>query len=89
MGQTAPPSPSPAAEAPAPAVLDAASSPHILLLDDVARGPRTTPEFPVVRYVRSRHVPDSSLSHLYATCHANAWLTPLVGEDKAARVNDG
>jgi hypothetical protein len=42
-----------------------------------------------VEYVLGRQVPQDKLDRLYATTHAHTWLSPLVGEDKAAKVGDG
>lgn len=40
-------------------------------------------------YARGRHIPTSQMGRLMATNQAVTWLQPLVGEEKAARVQDG
>jgi transcription elongation factor Elf1 len=43
----------------------------------------------VWRYATNRGIPATALHRLFGTLHARAFATPLVGEDKAARLVDG
>lgn len=43
----------------------------------------------VREFISRRQLPTSAHARLYATAHARAWLTPLVGREKASRVCDG
>ena len=42
----------------------------------------------VYHFVENRKLPASTFEHLYATDSARTWLTPLVGHDKAIKVDD-
>jgi len=44
--------------------------------------------YPVVSYANQRQIPKTQFHRLFATMHAQTWLTPLVGE-KAQKVKDG
>jgi hypothetical protein len=48
-----------------------------------------SPLHPVLLYARKRAIPTAQLHRLWATVHAYTYLLPLVGEDKAAKVQDG
>lgn len=72
-----------------PIVLSTGVSTYLIPLDRVfCDFPVGTvrPTQPAVEYAKSRELP---LDRLFATTHANSWLTPLVGADKAAKVTDG
>jgi len=77
----------PAEDAGVPAIV-LSDTPSMLLrrLDKVT--PRDA-EYAAVEYVDTRCIAREKLTRLYATTHAYSWLTPLVGEDKAAKVSDG
>lgn len=49
---------------------------------------RVPPTDAVRAYVEGRKVPVSALPRLWGTTHCQSWLTPLVGEDKSAKVVD-
>lgn len=52
----------------------------------------TTPQnplYPVYEYAHERMIPDAQLHRLAATNKAQSWVLPLVGEEKAKRVEDG
>lgn len=77
----------PAEDAGVPAIV-LSDTPSMLLrrLDKVSL---KDAEYAATEYVLGRHVPQDKLNRLYATTHAQTWLAPLVGEDKAAKVSDG